>query len=491
MAPVSGKLMVHVNVDGVSEDLFYNALEDGRLSAIREAFAGGLRTRGTVTIMPSTTVPAQTSIMTGCWPRKHGIHSFRVIRRCGDPPSFFNFEDIDNAVGYYGYQLFGWPDGLLPHVSEEGTLDARIHPAATTIYQDAAQHGLESNVAFHMVMKGAKRRVLPTRGTFIKYALAHEGVGSWHSYDQDMVEFSIADLEKNGLADINMYYFAGVDASGHYVGGNTEQERFLINSIEPMWADLFNTIQKRAAGRDILFVLSSDHGHNDYIHDDAHAVGTKKLYKLFRSYGYKVLDEFEKNCEDMSPFDLVICSGLGQLFNYVRKKGGSWCQPPDLESDVLPVARRFVDAQGVFGHYLHHLLVKDRGAGAYKVAQLSRNQWTLVDIETFYGDKTDLFPGAVERLQGLYYSDSPDIIVLPNDINGFCFSDHPHYSGHGSLYEQCSRVPALMSGPGMSATEVAGARVIDLMPTAARWMGFDMPNADGRVLMQPAEAAVT
>lgn len=483
------RVVIHVNIDGVSEDMLYNALAGGKLPALKDAFDGGLRTRGAVTILPSTTIPAQTSIHTGSWPGRHTVHSFRIIRRGDHPPSFFNFEDMDNALGYYGYKLFGLPDGLLPHVSEIGTVDERISTQTPTVYEEARRHGFTSAVGFHMVMRGATRRILPRKATFIKYALAHEGYGAWRSYDQDLVYFGLEDLNQNGLCDFTTYYFAGLDASGHYVGGNKAQEQYLINDIEPMWADLYAGIQAKLGQDEPLFVLSSDHGHNDYKGDEAHAVGTKRLHDLFRSYGYKVVDEFSKPVT-MEGCDLAICSGLGKLFIYVRRPDAEWVQPPDIEKDVLPVARRIVEAQGFFGPFLNHMLVKDRKAGVYRVLELSEKDHRLIPIETWYADKEELFPDAVARIRGLYYSDSPDLVVFPNDFDGFCFSDYAHKSGHGSLYGGCSRVPVLMAGRGVAAQEVTGARVIDIMPTAANWLGFDMPHADGKVLWQnqPAQA---
>jgi hypothetical protein len=44
----------------------------------------------------------------------------------------------------------------------------------------------------------------------------------------------------------------------------------------------------------------------------------------------------------------------------------------------------------------------------------------------------------------------------------------------------------LLLGPGIGQGPIANARLVDIAPTIASWLGLAMPNVDGRVLVTPA-----
>jgi predicted AlkP superfamily pyrophosphatase or phosphodiesterase len=96
----------------------------------------------------------------------------------------------------------------------------------------------------------------------------------------------------------------------------------------------------------------------------------------------------------------------------------------------------------------------------------------------------------VERAAALSYfpGRSGDLIIVPKP-NWFFVpslgSSQPGGTTHGTLHPYDARVPVILLGRGIKPGKYSGAATpADLAPTLAHLCGFNMPGADGRVLME-------
>ena len=77
---------------------------------------------------------------------------------------------------------------------------------------------------------------------------------------------------------------------------------------------------------------------------------------------------------------------------------------------------------------------------------------------------------------------APDWVLVP--ARGCLITGRSHGTSHGSLHDYDRRIPLIFWGPGVEpGVDARPARLVDLAPTLAHWLGLDPPeDLDGRVL---------
>ena len=77
---------------------------------------------------------------------------------------------------------------------------------------------------------------------------------------------------------------------------------------------------------------------------------------------------------------------------------------------------------------------------------------------------------------------APDWVLIP--ARGCLITSRSHGTSHGSLHDYDRRIPLIFWGPGVEpGVDARPARLVDLAPTLARWLGLEPPeDLDGRVL---------
>ncbi len=77
---------------------------------------------------------------------------------------------------------------------------------------------------------------------------------------------------------------------------------------------------------------------------------------------------------------------------------------------------------------------------------------------------------------------APDWVLVA--ARGCLITSRDHGTSHGSLHDYDRRIPLIFWGPGVEpGVDARPARLVDLAPTLARWLGLDPPeDLDGRVL---------
>ena len=243
---------VIIDMDGVRRDTLEQVYRDGRLPNFQRIFARALWFDHASSVLPTVTMPAQASIVTGAQPARHGVPGNQWFDRSAG--RLIDYMTPGGLVCSYGLTFLGGAECA-------GGL-ANAHLLAPTIYEAAAQAGLTSAVYFSQYWKGAAGTTPPTVFEMVGF-LAGSPV-DYRAFDSEMAGRAISEMKSRGLPSLLTFYFLGTDGIAHkegiagqigYLSGAADAllGRILdaIESLDPSWRE------------HTLFVLVSDHGRTD------------------------------------------------------------------------------------------------------------------------------------------------------------------------------------------------------------------------------------
>jgi predicted AlkP superfamily pyrophosphatase or phosphodiesterase len=245
---------VIIDVDGIRGDTFEQVYRGGRLPNFQRIFARALWFDNASTVLPSVTMAAQASIVTGTPPARHGIPGNQWFDRSAG--RLIDYMTPSGLICVYGLIRLGG-------AACSGGL-ANGHLLAPTIYEAAAQAGLTSAVYFSQYWKGAARAAPPT-GAELLGSLAGNPV-NWRAFDSEMAGRAVTDLKSRGLPSLVTIYFAGTDGIAHK-SGIAGQVAYFSGTVDPLLGHILDTIESLDPSwrKHTLFVLVSDHGRTDLV----------------------------------------------------------------------------------------------------------------------------------------------------------------------------------------------------------------------------------
>lgn len=345
--------------DGVDRSLIYDMLKRGELPALGEllgglggGFAHAHFDETLLSTLPSSTMAAWTTAMSGVPPARHGVTGneffMREVRKLGAPAPV-SFDDSKPTLSIY---TDGYLDALrgLPSVYDR----MRQDDPDVLIW-----------VAVHQIYSGADLLLL-TKPTLVAHAFEHvveEAAGKlankkpsrdlYAAVDKDVVSVVIKQLETGPVPDVLTVYLSGTDLYAHIAAEGPDEARraYLKEVADPALGQLAAALHARNALDDRYVVLTSDHGHTQVLHDDVHALSTKGPEDppaLVKKAGYR-LRPFQLEVDDKADFDAVYAPGGAMAYLYVadrstcpkEKTPCDWTRPPRYEEDVLPLAEAF------------------------------------------------------------------------------------------------------------------------------------------------------
>ncbi len=354
-----GPRVLVLAMDGVGGREFKDALASGGMPNVAtllgatdgaEAgiYAHGMAPDGTLSILPSTTFAAWTSVYTGKGVAEHGVAGNEWFDRASMTfvaPAPVSVPEHGDAVRVYS--------------------DSLLHQwmAVPTVFEMA---NVRSYVTLAAQYRGADLLVRPNAETFAKLVASFtagtvDGDTDRETYselDQAAIEQTLEAISEHGLADLQVVYFPGVDLFTHVADSSIlEQERYLADIVDPAVGRLLNAYRDRGALDSTYVLFVSDHGHTPAIADGRHALGTGEDGEpgdALVAAGFRVRP-FTLDTDNDSFQAVLAYQGA---FAYVYLADRSTCPAPDarcdwnaaprLEEDVLSAVRAF-DAAGRTG----------------------------------------------------------------------------------------------------------------------------------------------
>jgi hypothetical protein len=509
--PMQHRKVLLVVIDGASSRVFCPAVQTGRLAALQQLAAAGTMHESSVSIFPSITPAATSSIITGSYPAEHGIEGAAWL------------QDRDGSIAYYGDDVWviarkGAGTFLRDFLGRlNGDL---LH--APTIFELVERSGRKAASLNYLVHRGLHEhrvrlpgvvRLLggaPPGETVRGPSILHlgtivetpgAGAGRRHVKGGPLHRFGMDDestgallcsiIESGSLPDFTVAYFADNDFRSHDVGPCAALP--VLDRVDAMLAAAFD----RAGGlerflRHTAVIVTSDHGHCELLAD-----GERAVVRLDA-----VLEDVARLGRLGAPWDghdeAMVCPNMRAAQIYLRADSPAlrqrivnrllaadgvdqvlWLAPQAAEDATYVVASARGRLQ--FGR------ARRDGEGA-EDAFGTRWRWSgdpeVLDVRTDGGRlRYGAYPNAFERIEGSLSSDqSGDIWATARPGREFeAPGNKAHVGGasHGALHALDSLSPVIVSGAPAGFALPEAFRSVDLAPLCMELLGLRMRYAVG------------
>lgn len=423
----SGTLPLHVvlvTIDGLVPDTYLQPDAHGlAIPTLRRFVAEGAYARGARSVFPSVTYPAHASIATGVQPARHGIFSNR---------SFDPLERDAESWRWYAEELRATP--LWEVARRAGHKTALIGWPVTVGAQ--ADFLIPEFWRTHTADDLKIVRALSTPG-LLDAIERHTPGFQKRAFVSDAGDEAGVDaatyLLSTSKPRLLMLHVFQVDSAQHKQGLWSAPAISAIENADRQLGRLLDAIEQAGLGAHTRVVVASDHGFQNV---------TRQLHPraLLREAGLLTVDE-KGSIRDWRAHAL---SSGGQAYVYLR-------DPADL---ALQQSVRALFAQRA----------AKPGSGIARVRERA-------EIQAAGGD-----PGAflsLDAAEGTYFGwglAAYETSASTRATHGF---DPERADMQASL---------LMRGAGIRPGPLEEARLIDIAPTIAHWLGVALPDVDGRVL---------
>jgi hypothetical protein len=473
-------------LDGVGDDELRARVGDateepwrGLLGArqSRHRFATAYWGPAMLSILPSTTVAAWTTVYTGQPPGRTGVPGNEWFAREEGPHGRF-YAPAPVSVSGVGDALRTYSEGLVGASVQVPTLFERA--------------GVRSHVSMAQVFRGADVFTSPEPGSIAdllgelaKGVVTDDDVEreAFSELDEESAEEVLQGFQKHGIPRLQVIYFSGVDLFAHVAQKPLEQERsYLRDIIEPLVQRILEAYARAGVLEDTYVLFVADHGHTPVLEDDRHALSVDEDDEptaVLVQQGFRVRPPKLEIDDDEQDFQAVVAYQGAIAYVYLADRSGcaprgavcDWKRAPRLEEDVLPVARAFfrasAEGEGVaqLRDSLDLVLARPpRGAGESPLPFEVFDGTRLVPVREWLSahPRPDLLQLA-ERLEALgtgpLGNHAGDVLLLARSglerpiEERFYFAANQR-SWHGSPSAQDSRVPLLVARPGQPGAEI-------------------------------------
>jgi len=426
--------VIIISVDGMMPETYVNPDAHGlKVPTLREIVRRGAYSEGVRGVFPTVTYPSHTSMITGCNPGTHGIITNHPFDPLGQSPG---------AWLWY-------------------TEEIRV----PTLWDAARAKGLTTAITFWPVSLGARvTAYVPefwrqTPGTpedaRLNFAISTPGLldAVAKRFPDFRAKFTPPDAKDEALADIAvqvieasqpnllLLHIYEVDHWEHQDGPLTGRALAALENADQQIARVIAAAKKAGIWNQTILVVVSDHGF---------ALAPQRLRPgaWLREKGLVTLDEKEK----IKDWKAYILAAGGMAYVYVKEK-----QDEETRKALLEMFQKAAAAPGTgIARILNHEQIVALGGDPEAFLALEAAEgWTILG-----GVKGDAVSPSVEAAEHGYPPDWPAM-----------------------------QASLLVYGPAIGRGKIKNARLIDIAPTVARWLGLRLDKAEGKPLDVPFRVA--
>ncbi len=472
-SPEAPPIMI-LALDGISRPLLYDMLRAGELPNL-DALLGGDRLAHAhldetfLSTLPSSTMPAWVSALTGVGPAEHGVtgneYFVRETRRL-ECPAPVSFKSTAPTIEVY-------TDGYLDKLIDAPTLYERLR---------ANDPNILIWIAMNHVFRGADALLLPNRDVlgkaleaFVEVIVGSKEKASRDAYaalDRGAIDTVVEHLASGPTPDVLTLYLYGTDLYAHVAseGPDAARHAYMREVVDPALANVVMRLRQRALLDRLWVVVVADHGHTEVEHDSAHS-----LYgdeggppQVLRGAGFRVRP-FQRDVDAHDPFSAVLAYGGAMAYVYLADRSQCagprdpcpWMRPPRYREDVLAAADAFrvANERGpVMKGTLDMILVREpRPVPDIDLPfQVYVGDGHTVPLEDYLRDHPHptyvAFPERMRELAvGVHGERAGDIILIPHDGDRdhpeerYYFASEQYHSWHGSASRADSEIPLIVA----------------------------------------------
>jgi predicted AlkP superfamily pyrophosphatase or phosphodiesterase len=415
-------LLLLVSVDGLRPDYVTGADAHGlKIPALRRLLKDGAFAAGVQGVVPTTTYPSHTTLLTGVWPARHGIFANTLFDpdRAGDRSWYWYAEDIRVPTLYEAAAGAGWK-------------------TASVMWPVGVGARVDWNIPefWHFGGPGDAKllRLVSTPGLLVEMEkeLGEFPRGLNAEHDEGHARFATWLLEKKRPSLLTLHLIA-FDHAQHDHGPFAPEVFAVLERLDTILGGLRATAERLAPGRAWLAVVS-DHGFAKVEHQ-------LNLFAAFRAAGLLKVERGRVVEWEALPWS----------------SGGSCAivlKDPGNEATRAKVRETLARLAGDPAHGIDRVLDADelRARGGFPTASF------LVGLRPGFSMASGFTGGVVTKSHGGQHGHLPDVPEL--------------------------RAAFFVVGPGVPAGRALGlVDMRDIAPTLARLARLSLPTADGKNLL--------
>ncbi|MGZ8476986.1 MAG: alkaline phosphatase family protein [Candidatus Binatia bacterium] len=469
--------------DGVGAEALYNAIRDGHCPHIKNLLGGdrgagvfehGYAISDAMSILPSTTMAAWSSIFTGQPPAFTGVTGNEWFVReemrlyAPAPVSVTDIADTARMLA----------DGLVGNAIRVPTLyellDRRAHVALAPVQRGADLFTItDASILADLFSAVAK-------GTLGNTTIKQE---VYQEMDENSVEALLEAIDKYGVPNLQVAYFPGIDLYSHIAEAPLDiQQIYLQNTLDPTIGRVLEVYQ-RAGVLDQTYVLFvADHGHTPVINDDHHSLYTTGDHEppaLLDQLGFRVRPFVLEPDPSENNYNAALAYQGAMAYIYLADRTAilpngiyDWRRAPRFEEDVMAVVRAF-DRVNRTGEPISQLkgvldlifarVPRPVGEDALPFEIFDGKQLVAIGDYLKRHPRPDLIR-LESRMRGLsagpYGHRAGDVLLLCRSGLELPIEERYYFSGlyrswHGSPTRQDSHVPIIVARQNSSGPELA------------------------------------
>ncbi|MFT3693738.1 MAG: alkaline phosphatase family protein [Kofleriaceae bacterium] len=348
-------------LDGVSRDLLYDMLRAGKLPNFEQLLGGDHLAHADLdetmlSTLPSTTMAAWVTAMTGVTPANHGVTGNEYFIRekrelaCPAPVSF---TDAAPTLSIY-------TDHYLDKLADAPTVYERLR---------ARDPEILIWVTMNHLFRGADRLLLAKRTAIVKafeafieteidkFGNSKASSALYESLDTSAVDVLLDHLKTGPTPDILTLYLAGTDLYAHVANEGPDEARktYLEKVVDPQLGRVVAALRDRGVLDKTWVITLADHGHTEVKFDKQHALGAAGadagVVKVLRETGFRVRP-FKHEVDMHDPFSAVLAYGGAMAYVYLADRSKCpgdkdmcpWTEMPRYREDVLAAADAYFKA---------------------------------------------------------------------------------------------------------------------------------------------------
>ena len=505
-------------VDGMRANVAQGMIDQGELPNIRRyLYDRGCHVENGVSVVPSITYAAISSITTGCYPGRHDVMGNKWF---------------DRVSGKYQNYMFIRSYQKVDHDIRAATIYEALEDKYTVTIQTAHRRGatrpydnwMSSGVNYFFGCDLEIDRLVAKR--FEEIAVCANQNGRW--------------------PDFILAYFPAVDSIGHKYDANSEKYRQALINVDTQVGRICRAIEKNGLLDDYYLLLVSDHGHLP-MEIDCYWLPVDYFRQTLK---IPVVDnwflEKENACkwhEYLKKYRVVLVNGGSRRCHIHLRCSDSWIDEPSFEQvrhflkEYYPhsleatcgkdLLDSLADQEGVkivvakMG--TNTVLVKKGDSQAIISRRMESDGTRVYRYQPITGDPLNYkehaptaawvdagFFDAQTWLDANCDSEFPDFITAVTEMfdskragqivafakEGWNFG-RDNIGGHGSVVREDMIVPFMFAGPEIPAgSTLRAARLVDVMPTVLEMLGkldrLDAINPiDGRSLLPLLKKSAT
>jgi hypothetical protein len=499
-------------IDAASPRVLCPAVQTRRLRHLARIVDAGAMHQASVTIFPSITPAATSSIVTGTYPATHGIAGAAW------------YDEARKEIAYYGDDFWTIAkEGFGAFVRDFLVRLNGDRLRAPTLFEIVERQGLKATCINYLVYKGlvAHDVTLPRALTLFPGVPRTETVlgpsalclgdfvtpcsrdgrkvedrgGVMHRFGMDDASTAVmlATLAERGeLGDFTLAYFADNDFRSHEVGPAAALP--VLDEVDKAIGDLFD-----AAGgaerflAETCVIVTSDHGHSDILDDAETAV--IRLDKVFESFRQADLPHGWRDHDE-----ILLCPNMRAAQIYLHRPSAVTIDRltrTALTDDRIDLVLWHTRV-GSAGHPDRYMACGHAGrlefwrtdSESYDAADAYGTRWCwrgepavlALDVED-RAVTSEVYPNAFERIAGVL--DAPNSGEVWLTARPGCEFELPggkaHVGGgsHGALHALDSLSPLIIGGAGPPAIPLHP-RAIDIAPLCLDLLGLQRPETLAR-----------